>query len=182
LLDIRLAGGDGLAYCEAIRAITAAPIIILSAYGDIGQKLRAFDQGVTDFVTKPYDSAELVARIQAVLRRQHEQQSLATTLHIGALTINFDQHRVSVDGVEIALSPTEYRLLAYLARNAGRTLVAAALLEHAWGTAYRGDYPSLHLYISRLRRKLNDPARSPRYILTVPGVGYRMATPDEFAA
>ncbi len=176
VLDIKLPDGDGFEVCQRIRGMSRVPIIILSAFGQSSDKVRGFGLGADDYMTKPYDQNELSARIEAVLRRVEGYQAKPpVTFQCGDLQIDFSQRLVQLDGVEISLTRTEYRLLEYLAENAGRTLVADALLVHVWGNEYIGDYASLHLYISRLRRKLSDDAHHPRYILTRPGVGYMMA-------
>lgn len=176
LLDLKLPDGDGFELCERIRAVSSVPIIILTAVGQLADKVRGLSLGADDYVTKPYDPVELVARIEAVLRRARGQSMLPPSpFRAGPLMIDFAQRRVTVNGVEVALSRTEYRLLEHLARNAGRTLVADSLLAKVWGPDYVGDYPSLHLYISRLRRKLGEESRTPRWIITKPGIGYMLA-------
>jgi DNA-binding response OmpR family regulator len=140
--------------------------------------VRGLELGADDYVTKPYDPTELAARIEAILRRVHGLPSQPQPLFcIGPLTIDFDQRQVTIQAQEVTLSPTEYRLLEYLARNAGRTLVTDALLAQVWGPEYIGDHASLHLYVSRLRRKLRDNAQRPQFIVTKPGIGYMMPLP-----
>ena len=175
VLDLRLPDGDGFELCRRIRSESAVPIIILSAYGHRDDKLRGFEVGADDYLTKPYDAAELASRIEAVLRRTRgEPVQQEALFQSGTLTINFAQRRVTLEGSEVALSRTEYRLLEYLAINAGRALVADAMLAKVWGTEYMGEYASLHLYISRLRRKLGEDAQKSRLIVTKPGIGYMM--------
>jgi DNA-binding response OmpR family regulator len=175
LLDIDLPDGDGFHVCERLRARFDVPIIFVSAYDQPTYKARGLGLGGDDYIGKPYDPIELVARIDAVLRRvQGRPLASPAVFHCGPLAIDFGQHRVMLDGVEVPLSRTEYRLLEYLAQNAGRTIVADTLVTKVWGDQYLGDYASLHLYISRLRRKLGEDSRNPRYILTKPGIGYTM--------
>ena len=148
-------GADGFVVCKQVRERSSVPIIVLSAFTQTQTKVRALQAGADDYVTKPYDPAELSARIDAVLRRTNNRPLQQQPLFVcGPLTIDFDQRRVTIDGKEVSLSRTEYRLLEYLAQNAGRTLVADAVIANVWGPEYMGDYASLHLYISRLRRKL----------------------------
>jgi DNA-binding response OmpR family regulator len=181
VLDIRLPDGDGFEVCQRIREQSSVPIIILSAFGHAADKARGLELGADDYITKPFDPAEFSARIEAILRRaQGRPLTQPSIFKCGELTIDFEQRLVVLSGTEISLSRTEYRLLEYLALNAGRTLVADALLSHVWGPEYRGDYASLHLYVSRLRHKLHEDSHAPRFILTKPGIGYVMPHPSTF--
>jgi two-component system KDP operon response regulator KdpE len=175
VLDIKLPDADGFEVCQQIRAQSSVPVIIVSAFGQPADKARGLELGADDYITKPYDTIELSARIEAVLRRvQGRPVTPSLLFHCGSLTIDYEQRLVTLDGKEVRLSRTEYRLLEHLALNAGRTLVADALLSKVWGPEYIGDYASLHLYISRLRRKLGEDAHAPRLIVTKPGIGYMM--------
>lgn len=175
VLDIKLPDGDGFELCQQIRTQSSVPVLILSAFGQPADKARGLDLGADDYVTKPFDPIELGARIEAILRRAQGRPVLRQVLfNCGPLTIDFDQQLVTLDGREVQLSRTEYRLLEYLALNAGRTLVADALLSKVWGPEYMGDYASLHLYISRLRHKLGENSHRPRFIITKPGIGYML--------
>ena len=176
VLDLKLPDGDGFEVCQDIRSFSTVPIIMLSSCRQASEKIRGFQVGADDYVTKPYDSAELSARIEAVLRRRQQRPLGQQADHVcGPLRIDFVQHLVTLNGKEVRLSRTEYRLLEYLAFNAGRTLINDALLTKVWGPEYLGDDSSLHLYISRLRRKLGEGANRQRFIITRPGVGYMMA-------
>lgn len=180
LLDIKLPDGDGFDVCQRIRRHSLVPVIILSASVQAADKVHGLELGADDYVTKPYDPTELGARIEAVLRRTQGRPVLQEhVFQCGDLTIDFEQRLVTLADAEIQLSRTEYRLLEYLALNAGRTLVADALLTKVWGPEYAGDYASLHLYISRLRRKLGEDAHQPRLIMTKPGIGYMMPSSNE---
>lgn len=175
VLDVDLPDADGFEVCQRIREHSSVPVIFLSAFDQPAQRVRGLQLGADDYIGKPFDPTELGARIEAVLRRSQGRPLQAQqTFRCGALLIDFDQRLVAMEGEEVQLSRTEYRLLEYLAQNAGRTLVADALLSKVWGPEYVGDYASLHLYISRLRRKLNEDSRKPRLILTKPGIGYTM--------
>jgi two-component system KDP operon response regulator KdpE len=175
VLDLRLPDGDGFAVCQTIREISTVPIIFLSAYGQAADRVHGFELGADDYLVKPYDGAELAARIDAVLRRvQGQPLQRRAVFESNGLKIDYDQKTVVLDDRPVHLTRTEYRLLAYLAQNIGQTLVADALLTKVWGAGFAGDYPALHLYISRLRRKLNDDPRQPRFIVTRPGIGYHM--------
>ncbi len=173
LLDLRLPDVDGFELCQRIRRVSRIPIIIVSAFDQTTDKIRGLEAGADDYISKPYDFDELLARIEAVLRRrQGLVQERQRRFRYNGLSIDFDQRLVTIDDTEIILTRTEYRLLSCLARHAGRTLVADAVLAEVWGVEYIGDYASLHLYISRLRRKLGEDAQHPRFIITKPGVGY----------
>lgn len=179
LLDLKLSDGNGFDLCYRIRDVSNVPIIILSGYSQISDKARAFSAGADDYLVKPYDPMELAARIQAILRRvARTPLEGQPPFQSGALVIHFEQRRVMVDGVEVQLSPTEYRLLEYLSLNAGRTVVADALLQHVWGHGQTDDYALLHKSISRLRSKIGDDSHCPRFIMTKPGIGYLMLADD----
>lgn len=181
LLDIMMPHRDGFAVCERVRASSAVPIIIITARGQDDDKIRGLDLGADDYLTKPFSVAELLARVRAVLRRSqltaHETgQGMRGTLTIGELEVDFAQHAVRMQGAEVPLTPIEYRLVAYLAQNAGRVVTQDLLLEHVWGDEFLGESHMLQVNINRVRKKLErDPAR-PRYLLTKVGIGYLMPT------
>jgi DNA-binding response OmpR family regulator len=177
LLDVMMPRLDGFSVCQRVRAFSAVPIIIVTARGQDQDKIRGLDLGADDYLTKPFNVDELLARVRAVLRRAQfttaeSAQGLQATTTIGDLTIDFAQHLVTLSGKEVPLTPIEYRILAYLAQNAGRVITQDLLLEHVWGTEYLGESHMLQVNVNRLRRKVEaDPAR-PRYVLTKVGVGY----------
>lgn len=176
ILDIMMPGMDGLEVCRRIRQHSTVPIIILTALGEEADKIAALDQGADDYLTKPFGVGELLARVKAVLRRNHwaEQPVSAGTQRFGDLEIDFEQHRVWKDGALVKLSPTEFALIQELALHPGKIFTHEALLRRVWGTEYRSESEYLRVYIGRLRRKLeNDPSR-PVHLLTEPGVGYYM--------
>ncbi len=179
LLDVMMPRLDGFTVCERVREFSPVPIIILTARGQDQDKIRGLDLGADDYLTKPFSVDELVARVRAVLRRSQMTmletgQGLRSTLIIGDLTIDFAQHLVKMKGNEIALTPIEYRLVAYLAQNAGRVVTQDLLLEHVWGEEYIGESHMLQVNINRVRKKLEPDPASPRYLLTKVGVGYLM--------
>jgi DNA-binding response OmpR family regulator len=175
VLDMRLPDSDGFAVCSTIREISTVPIIFLSAYGQVADRVHGFELGADDYLVKPYDGMELAARIDAVLRRvQGQPLQRRTIFESSGLKIDYNQMTVSLNNEPVHLTRTEYRLLAYLAQNVGQTLVADAILTKVWGAGFVGDYAALHLYVSRLRRKLKDDPRHPRFIVTRPGIGYLM--------
>ncbi len=176
ILDIMMPGMDGLEVCRRIRQRSTVPIIILTALGEETDKIAALDQGADDYLTKPFGVGELMARVKAVLRRNHwaDQPASLGTQRFGELEIDFEQRRVWKAGTLVKLSPTEFALLQELALNPGKIFTHEALLRRVWGTEYRSESEYLRVYIGRLRRKLeNDPAR-PTHILTEAGIGYYM--------
>jgi len=177
ILDIMMPGMDGLEVCRRIRQHSTVPIIILTALGEEADKIAALDQGADDYLTKPFGVGELLARVKAVLRRNHwaDQPVSAGTQRFGDLEIDFEQRRVWKDGALVKLSPTEFGLIQELALHPGKIFTHEALLRRVWGTEYHSESEYLRVYIGRLRRKLeNDPSR-PVQLLTEPGVGYYMA-------
>ena len=175
LLDIMMPGMDGYTVCQRIREFSQVPIIMVTAKGDDEEKVQGLDAGADDYITKPFSSQELAARLRAVLRRTRLlDQSIGPALCSGELVVDFARHRVSLGNRELALTATEYRLLSYLARNAGRVVTHDQLLERVWGEGYVGETHLLQVNMTRLRQKLGDSARNPRYILTRPGIGYMM--------
>jgi len=182
LLDVMIPRMSGFAVCHRVREFSTVPIIIITAQGRSQDRVRGLDLGADDYLTKPLNMDELLARVRAVLRRAQvteDERALRTAMNIGDLTIDFGQQLVLMAGRKVVLTPTEYRLLAYLARNAGRIVPQDLLLEHVWGKEYVGEHHMLQVNINRLRHKLEvDPAH-PRYLLTEAGVGYLLATqPD----
>ncbi len=177
LLDVMMPKMDGFTVCHRVREFSTVPIIIVTARGQDQDKVRGLDLGADDYLTKPFSVDELLARVRAVLRRtqftaKDSSQGLQTTATIGDLEIDYSQHLVKMAGREITLTPTEYRILAYFAQNAGRVLTQDLLLEHVWGGEYLGESHMLQVNINRLRRKLEVDPTHPRYILTKVGVGY----------
>ncbi len=183
LLDVMMPRMDGFTVCQRVRAFSAVPIIIVTARGQDQDKVRGLDLGADDYLTKPFSIEELLARVRAVLRRAHftasEQAQTMRTTTIGELSIEYGQHLVKLGEREIELTPTEYRILAYLAQNAGRVVTQDLLLEHIWGTEYVGEGHMLQVNINRLRHKIEPDPMHPRYILTKVGIGYLLAArPD----
>jgi two-component system KDP operon response regulator KdpE len=177
ILDVLLPDGRGTDVCRELRQWSSAPVLMLSAVGDEAEKIAALDAGADDYVTKPFSVDELLARLRAALRRTAPAGE--SLLEIGELRIDLAERLVTVGGRAVTLTPTEYELLRVLARNQGKLLTHPAILREVWGPAYREESNYLHVYISHLRRKLEpDPAR-PRYLLTQPGIGYRLVDPTK---
>jgi DNA-binding response OmpR family regulator len=177
LLDIMLPGMDGFQVLQRVREVSAVPIIMITARGRGQDKVKGLDLGADDYLTKPFRVDELLARVRAVLRRAQftpngHAQSPGTATTIGDLSIDYARHRATKAGREVALTPTEYRILAYLAQNAGRVVTQDLLLEHVWGPEYVGEGHMLRVNITRLRRKLETDPSHPRYLLTRSGIGY----------
>jgi two-component system KDP operon response regulator KdpE len=177
LLDVTMPHLSGFEVLTRIREVSEAPVLLLTARDDEMSKIRGLELGADDYLVKPFGHLELLARIKAVLRRTDlpAPLSAAPAFVSGAVTVSFDRHEVQVAGQLVRLTPTEYRLLYQLVRNAGRVLPFATLLHQVWGDEYCDDLDYLKTYISRLRKKLGEGAAAPRYIFTDRAVGYRFA-------
>jgi DNA-binding response OmpR family regulator len=179
LLDVMMPRMNGFAVCHRVREFSTVPIIIITAQERSQDKVRGLDLGADDYLTKPLNMDELLARVRAVLRRAQstaDERALHTTMIIGDLSIDFGQQLVLMADRKVMLTPTEYRLLAYLARNAGRIVPQDLLLEHIWGKEYVGEHHMLQVNINRLRHKLEPDPVHPCYLLTEAGIGYLLAT------
>jgi two-component system, OmpR family, KDP operon response regulator KdpE len=177
LLDLVLPDGSGVDVCREVREWSHVPIVVVSALGDEREKVRALDAGADDYVTKPFGSQELAARLRAVLRRTADVGTESPTITVGDLTIDLADRRVERGGEQIHLTPIEFDLLRVLAQNRGRLVTHKQLLQEVWGPAYGEETHYLRVHVAHIRRKLEpDPAR-PRYVVTEPGVGYRLIEP-----
>lgn len=174
ILDIQMPNMSGWETCRQIRQLSTVPIIMLTALRADGDIIRGLELCADDFVSKPFSPSVLVARAEAALRSQARQggQQAAILSH-NQFCIDVEQRRVTVDGRAVKLTPTEFKLLAYLMRNAGRLLTFDQILDHVWGCQYEGSMDYVHVYVSHLRRKLGDDPGRPRYIISEHGVGYR---------
>jgi two-component system KDP operon response regulator KdpE len=181
ILDLGLPDSDGLEVCRQIRSWSEVPIVILSARYDEMEKVRALDLGADDYLTKPFSTHELLARIRVALRHAERRQLTQVQITVGELQIDLARRQVTSGGMEVRLTPTEYALLTALAGQAGRVLTHTWLLQHVWGVGYEENVQNLHVFISQLRRKIEPQPARPRYILTEPGIGYRFATSDDRA-
>ncbi len=178
LLDIMMPRMDGFTVTQRVREFSSVPIMLLTARGQDQDKIHGLDLGADDYLTKPFSVEELLARVRAVLRRSQlgaDSHSLSAKITVGELELDYVQHLVTMRGQEITLTPTEYRILAYLAQNAGRVVTQDLLLEHVWGAEYIGESHMLQVNINRLRRKIEDDHTHPRYLLTKVGIGYLLA-------
>ena len=173
LLDLGLPDGDGLAVAKVLRTQRRTPIIVLSARGRDEDKVAALDLGADDYLTKPFGLGELLARMRVARRHAQPDTAAAPVMETGALRIDFERRQVHLEGDELHLTPTEYRLLVALARQAGKVMTHRQLLEEVWGPSYAGQTHYLRVYMAQLRHKLeSDPAR-PELLITEPAVGYR---------
>jgi two-component system KDP operon response regulator KdpE len=177
LLDLSLPDIDGIEVCRELRTWTQVPIIVLSVRGSDADKVTALELGADDYLTKPFSMGELIARIKVALRHAAHSAGGAGTearFQVGALVIDFERRLVTVDGKEVHLTPTEYEVLKYLATNSGKVMTHRVLLRAVWGPEYEDEAHYLRVFIGQLRRKIEpDPSR-PRYLLTEPGIGYRL--------
>lgn len=176
LLDLMLPDLGGLDVARRIREQAATPILVLSARGEEAQKVSALDQGVDDYITKPFGTEELLARIRVALRHA-AGQPLAPVIDAGHLRIDLERRQVTREGIDVHLTPTEYEVLKYLARHAGKVITHRTLLQEVWGAEHVEETQYLHVVISQLRRKIEPQPDRPTHILTEPGVGYRFRAP-----
>jgi two-component system KDP operon response regulator KdpE len=175
IVDLILPDGNGMDICRSIREWSAMPVIVLSAVGDEREKIRALEAGADDYVTKPFGPGELIARLGAVLRRAADGEPEEPVLRADGLELDLAAHRVTLDGRDVHLTPTEYELLRVLMQARGRLMTHRALLSEVWGPGYADDTQVLRVHIANLRRKIEPDAELRRLIVTDPGVGYRFA-------
>ena len=178
VLDLRLPDMDGVEVCRRLREWSDVPVIVVSAMDSEVQKIAALDAGADDYVTKPYSTGELLARLRAALRRASETVEAASRLTLGPVVVDLALEQVRRDGELVHMTPLEWDRLSTLARHPGKVLTHASLLRSVWGLAYQGETHYLRVYMARLRRKLEDDPSRPRHLLTQSGVGYRLV-PDE---
>ena len=174
ILDLVLPDGDGAEVTRSIREWSEMPILVLSAVGEEAEKIRALDAGADDYVTKPFGPGELVARLNAVLRRAGGDRD-EPRIVVDGLELDLAAHSVALAGRPIHLTPTEYELLRTLVRGRGRLMTHSTLLREVWGPAYEDDTPLLRAHVANLRRKIEPEPSKPRYVTTDPGIGYRFA-------
>ncbi len=175
LLDIMLPGLSGTEVCRALRAKSAVPIIMVSAKDGEIDKVVGLELGADDYVTKPFSSRELVARIRAVLRRQGDDEGelMSTIIEAGPVRMDVDRHVVAVRGESVAMPLKEFDLLELLMRNVGRVLTRSQLIDRVWGSDYVGDTKTLDVHVKRLRSKIESDPANPVHIVTVRGLGYK---------
>lgn len=174
LLDLGLPDIDGFEVTRRLREFSKVPIIVLSARGREDDKVAALDAGADDYVTKPFGMNELLARMRVALRHREGLASEEPVLEFEGLRIDFARHEVTREGELVKLTPLEFKLLACLARHEGKVLTHRQLLKEVWGPSHGDDTHYLRVYMANLRKKLERDAAAPRYLLTEPGVGYRL--------
>ncbi|HHW84569.1 MAG TPA: response regulator transcription factor [Actinomycetales bacterium] len=181
LLDLMLPGLSGVEVCKAIRARGTTPIIMVTAKDSEVDKVVGLEIGADDYVTKPYSYRELVARINAILRRVQGEidEAAETLLSVGPVTMDVDRHEVTVDGEPIALPLREFELLEFFLRNPGRVLTRGQIIDRVWGPNYVGDTKTLDVHVKRVRSKIEEDPGSPTLITTVRGLGYKLVPPRE---
>jgi two-component system KDP operon response regulator KdpE len=178
ILDLGLPDGDGIELIRAVREWTSTPIIVVSARGQESDKVRALDLGADDYLTKPFSVQELLARVRAALRRRTavgDDADGSPVFGVGDLLIDLSKRRVTLGGEPVTLTPLEFKLLAELAKHPGRVLTHRALLEAVWGPSRAREPHLVRVHMANLRRKLEVDTTRPRYLLTEPTVGYRLA-------
>lgn len=174
LLDLMLPGLSGTEVCRELRQRSSVPIIMLTAKDSEVDIVVGLELGADDYVTKPYSTRELLARIRAVMRRQTNDDDFADgVLTIGLVRMDVDKHQVTVDGREVAMPLKEFELLELLLRNAGRVLTRGQLIDRVWGADYFGDTKTLDVHVKRIRSKIEPDPSNPRMLVTVRGLGYR---------
>ena len=176
VLDLTLPDVDGLELLPRLRSYLSAPILVLSARSDESDKIEALNLGADDYLTKPFSAGELVARVNALMRRTASGSPGEAVVTVGDLTIDMPRRRVERSGEEVVLTPTEFSILAYLAQNPDRVVTWDQLIAAVWGEEYLGDTAALRVHVSHLRRKVEPHPAVPRYILTEPRVGFRFST------
>lgn len=174
LLDLMLPGVSGLEVCRQVRAESQVPIIMLTAKDSEIDKVVGLELGADDYVTKPFSSRELLARVRSVLRRHGEpEELLSTVVEAGPVRMDVDRHVVTVRGEQVAMPLKEFDLLELLVRNAGRVLTRAQLIDRVWGADYVGDTKTLDVHVKRLRAKVEQDPSAPVHLVTVRGLGYK---------
>ena len=179
ILDIMMPGPDGLEVLGRVRRDMDVPVLMLSARGREGDKVEALDAGADDYLTKPFGVEELLARVRAALRRASSApKGPLPPYQYDDLEVDFSARQVRRGGVDVALTPKEYDVLAYLARNAGKVVTHRQILQAVWGAEYGDEADYVWTYVRRVRRKLEPDPEQPHYVLTEPGVGYRTPPPS----
>lgn len=178
ILDLGLPDIDGVEVLRRIRLHSAVPVIILSAREREVDKVLALDNGADDYITKPFGVGELMARVRSALRRRSVDSDASTLYNYDGLSVDVERRRVTLKGEELKLTPKEYDILSMLVRHAGRVVTHQFLLREIWGPTYTSETHYLRVYVGQLRQKIEADPAQPRYIMTEPGVGYRMQEPE----
>src|ERR1700693_249031 len=179
ILDLGFPDGDGIDFIIDLRRWSAVPVIVLSARAGESDKIKALDAGADDYLGKPFGFGELLARVRSTLRRQRQTAAGGDgVIQFGDVKLDLKARLVTRDGQAVRLTPTEYRLLAVLATNAGRVVTSPQLLREVWGPSHSDDGHYVRVYMGHLRQKLEEDPAQPRYLLTETAVGYRLLLPD----
>lgn len=180
ILDVMMPGANGFEVCRRIRQASDTPLIMLTALKQEQEILRGLEAGADDFLSKPFSPDVLVARAKMVLRRSETRADEVSAFQYkdGFIDIDLEKHHCLIDRKRIDLTPVEFRLLVYLARNGSKVLTQEQILANVWGKEYRGNVDYVHVYISHLRRKMEKSAKAPRYIRTIHGIGYVFERPE----
>ena len=173
LLDLMLPKVSGLEVCKQVRAVSTVPIVMLTAKDTEVDIVVGLELGADDYITKPYSTRELLARVKAVLRRRASSTSTETVMGSGPVRLDTERHSLTVHGVPTPMPLKEFELLEYLMRNAGRVLTRGQLIDRVWGSDYFGDTKTLDVHIKRIRSRIEEDPKNPRMLLTVRGLGYR---------
>lgn len=174
ILDLGLPDISGYVVCERLREWTRVPVIVLSVRDAEHDKVLALDKGADDYLVKPFGIEELLARIRVALRHSAQSQGAQDPMIVsGGLTIDLARHTVARGGADVKLTATEFKLIAYLAQNSGRVLTHRSILVHVWGVEYADNVEYLRVYMSQLRKKLEEDVKNPEHLISEPGVGYR---------
>jgi two-component system, OmpR family, KDP operon response regulator KdpE len=173
VLDLVLPDGSGVDVCTEVRRWSSLPIVVLSAVGDEREKVRALDAGADDYITKPFGTDELLARLRAVLRRSSDDGG-EPSVTIGNLTVDMAARTVTRSGEEVHLTPIEFDLLRVLAQHRGKLVTHRKLLQEVWGPAFETETHYLRVHVAHIRSKLEPEPSRPRYVITEPGIGYRL--------
>jgi len=179
--DLGLPDIDGMQVIERLRDFSGTPIIVLSVRSDNKDIVAALDAGADDYLVKPFDTQILLARIRANLRKAIKAEGGEPVMQVGGIIMDTARHEVTLDGTPISLSPKEYKLLRYFMMHAGKMIMHSQLLSELWGKAHAENVQYLRIYIGHLRQKIEKDPSSPRYIITEPGIGYRMEKCEDAA-
>ena len=179
LLDLMLPEVNGFEVCKLLRVTSSVPIIMLTARDEETDKILCLEVGADDYITKPFSPREVLARVRAVLRRAVGEVASAEKLRLGEITVDLAKHEVTKAGEAVALTPTEFKLLEAMARNPGRVFTRLQLIDYIQGYSFEGYERTIDAHVKNLRQKIEDNPKTPRYIVTVFGVGYRMEEGDD---
>ncbi len=176
ILDLALPDMAGKDVCRELRSWLTAPILILTVRSAVTDKIALLDEGADDYLTKPFSAGELLARVRALLRRAGSREGRPPVVTAGELTVDIAWHRATLAGKPVDLTPTEYDILAFLARNADCVVTQHQIIEEVWGPGWGDDTQALRVHMSHLRHKIERDPRGPRFVVTKPGVGFRFST------